>query len=63
MNKCPHCERKVSFKRFRCGVCKTFVWRVPHILFLILCGLLLLGALVWLFERFTRVSPHVAELL
>ncbi|MGC2237641.1 MAG: hypothetical protein WA584_15875 [Pyrinomonadaceae bacterium] len=62
MNKCPHCSRKVAFKRFRCRVCHTFVWRAPHILFLILSGLLLLGAFVWLFDYFTRNKTNAAEL-
>lgn len=47
---CPYCGRKLSFWRFSCRVCRRYVWRVPHIIFVFVAGFLVLAGLIWFVE-------------
>jgi hypothetical protein len=51
MNKCPTCRNNLRFWQIKCPVCRSYVWKLPQILFLstAIIGLILItiGAIIF----------------
>lgn len=50
MKRCFNCERTINFWQLRCGICRNWSWRLPHIALFVVAFSVLFGGIILTLE-------------